>query len=595
MKKISLLLLPVIGILFPITGFSRTKAFPSAEGYGKYVTGGRGGVIIAVTNLEDYDPAAGNPIEGSFRWVFTQGKDSTKNRFGQWEYSWKPLTVIFKVGGVIDLKADFSLNRSNVTIAGQTALGEGVCFKNYTLKFGGNENVIVRFLKSRPGDVTGTETSAARWENGKNFIFDHCSFSWGIEETTHFSSAENFTIQWCMISEGLYASVHKKGDRGYGTQWGGQYATYHHNLLAHNESRSPRINGANKNDVYALVDYRNNMNFNWGSESACYGGEWEVPGCIGYSHVNFVNSYNKPGPATSGSNFAAPTYQRSGVTACGYAGWYFSGNIMEGNPAKTNDNWLGVNFSRGNTNIYSDTEFIQSDGVLEDYESYTETAQEAYKSILAGVGAIYPKRDDIDARIIGEIKGEVAIKRSVYIQDDVTTPKKGVNSGIIDTPWNLKPEGAGDNWNPWTSYYSAIESSQAPVDSDGDGIPDAWESDNGLDPEDGNKVTKSGYTALEVYLNGLVGESILLEFDDTSVNKINTQSEVQISVFGDMLYLNTDRDITAIDIFDLQGKIVASNTGKDLSIMNLKALTPGVYMVKVRTATGESYGSKFVK
>ena len=590
--------------MLPMTTFSQTKAFPTAEGYGKYVTGGRGGVVVAVTNLDDYNPSTDSPIEGSFRWALTtQGKDSTKNRFGQWEYFFNPITVVFKVGGVIGLKADFSLNRNNVTIAGQTALGEGVCFKDYTLKFGGNENVIVRFLKSRPGDATGAETSAARWENGKNFIFDHCSFSWGIEETTHFSSAENFTVQWCIISEGLYSSVHKKGDRGYGTQWGGQYATYHHNLLAHNQSRSPRINGANKNDVYALVDYRNNMNFNWGSSGACYGGEWEVPGCYGgYAHTNFVNSYNKPGPGTASSlYFAAPSYQRaSPAVACGYGLWYFSGNIMEGNAEKTTDNWLGVNTGTvgGKDNIYSGTEFVQSDGVLEDYDSYTETAQEAYNSILTGVGAIYPKRDGIDARIIGEIKGEVEIKRSVYVQDDVTTPKRGVNTGIIDTPWNLKPEGAGDDWNPWASYYSVQEASLAPVDSDGDGIPDEWEIANGLnseDPKDGNKVTKSGYTALEVYLNGLVGETIPLEFDDTSINKINAGSELQVSVYGDMLYLTADLDISGIDVFDLQGRIIASNNGINLQSMSLKALSSGAYVVKVRTANGKLYSTKFVK
>jgi len=590
-------------IYLAVTGLhaenAAVKAFPTAQGYGRFATGGRGGIVVQVTNLSDYIPGTETPIPGSFRWAFTQGRDSTKNRFGVWTYFYKPMTVVFCVGGVIDLKADFTSNRGNVTIAGQTALGEGVCFKGYTLKFGGYDNYIVRYLKSRPGDVSGTETSAARLENGDNYIFDHCSFSWGIEETTHFSSGENFTIQWCLLSESLYNSIHKKGERGYAAQWGGQYATYHHNLLAHHSSRSPRINGANKNDVYALVDYRNNVNYNWGSSGACYGGEWEST-TSGYSHINFVNNYYKPGPATPSTlYFAAPSYQRDGVTAKGYAKWYFSGNVMEGKSAYLADNWLAVNTSAvgGKANIYADAEFYKTDGQLEDHAAYTETAEAAYAAVLSGVGATYPKRDGIDTRVIGEVAGTIPISRSTYTANEVSTPAKGTSSGIIDTPWNLKPADASGDWDAWASYYPTVDASQAPVDTDLDGLPDVWEIANALNPNDGSdgsRLTESGYTVLEVYLNGLVGETIPLVLKQApifmtpelrlyplpAINKLNISSTISV---------------TAYTIYDVAGKRLSSGLFNNDTAIDVAALSEGVYVLSLTTASNHVLWTKFLK
>ena len=575
------------------------KAFPTAQGYGRFATGGRGGVVVRVTNLLDYNPATESPIPGSFRWAFTQGRDSTKNRFGVWTYFYKPMTVVFCVGGVIELKTDFSSNRGNVTIAGQTALGEGVCFKGYTLKFGGYDNYIIRFLKSRSGDVSGTETSAARLENGDNYIFDHCTFSWGIEETTHFSSGENFTIQWCLLSESLYNSIHKKGERGYAAQWGGQYSTYHHNLLAHHNSRSPRINGANKNDVYALVDYRNNVNYNWGSAGACYGGEWEST-AAGYSHVNFVNNYYKPGPATASSlYFAAPSYNRSGVTPQGYAKWYFTGNVMEGKPTYFADNWLGVNTSAvgGKSNIYAGFEFFVTDGVLEDHAAYTETAEAAYAAVLAGVGATYPKRDAIDARVIGEVAGTIPVTRATYTANDVTTPVKGTSAGIIDTPWNLKPADAGNDWDPWASYYPTVEASQAPIDTDLDGLPDAWEQANGLNPSDGsdyNRLTESGYTVLEVYLNGLVGETIPLVLKQNSVFLVPELRLYPLPA-TDKLNIVANTPITTYAVYDVSGKRLMAGLFNDKPVVDVAALSEGIYLLSLTTSSNQTLWTKFVK
>lgn len=575
------------------------KAFPTAQGYGRYATGGRGGIVVRVTNLLDYDPSTETPVEGSFRWAFTQGRDSTKNRFGVWTYYYKPMTLVFCVGGVIDLKADFSINRSDVTIAGQTALGEGICFKRYTMKFGGYDNHIIRFLKSRPGDEANAETSAARLENGYNFIFDHCSFSWGIEETTHFSSSYDFTIQWCLVSEGLYNSIHKKGERGYAAQWGGQYSTYHHNLLAHNNSRSPRINGANANDVYALVDYRNNVNYNWGSADACYGGEWEST-TSGYSHVNFVNNYYKPGPATPSTlYFASPSYQRDNVTAKGYAKWYFSGNYMQGSSSITADNWLGVNTSSvgGKANIYADTVFYKTDGVIENHAAYTETAENAYLSVLEGVGAIYPKRDSIDVRIIGELAGTTAISRTAITVNDVATPAKGTTSGIIDTQLNLKPANAGEDWDAWSSYYSTVDASQAPVDTDLDGMPDSWETCNNLNPTDGtdyNLLTTSGYTVLEVYLNSLVGETIPLVLSTEAIDCMPSIT-VYPNPVNDQLNISSSQPIHAYTVFDLSGKQLITGSDDSVTSIDVSKLTSGMYLVMLKTTFDRRNWIKFVK
>ncbi len=510
-----ILFLLIIGIISFNT--NAQLAFPSAEGYGRYATGGRGdgktGRIVEVTNLDD-DPAT--PSAGSLRWALKQGLDTLYNSVLNIHYTVKrPLTVVFRVGGVINLKDELRVDRDNLTIAGQTAPGDGICIRGATVNFSGSTNVIVRYMRFRPGDELGEETSAFRIENGGNFIIDHCSFSWAIEETTHFSSNENTTVQWCIISESLYNSIHKKGERGYATQWGGEYASYHHNLLAHHNSRMPRINGSNKNDIEALVDYRNNVNYNWGSTGAFYGGEWEETNGQGFCHTNVVNNYFIPGPATlSTVVFARPSYKRNDTQVDGYAGWYFDGNIMEGYAEMTTDNWQGVDGSNvgGIDNIRSDVEFVKSDGVIEDYDNYTQTAEKAKESVFLQAGAIFPVRDTIDKRIIAEAKGEIAVVR--YIYTDTTgqaTPVKGVDSGIIDTQRNLVSEDAPEGTTAWDVY---TESTDAPVDLDHDGMDDAWEIANGLNPnnpDDRNKLVNSGYTCLEVYLNSLVGENIELD------------------------------------------------------------------------------------
>lgn len=292
----------LIGLLFTITDIAaQTLAFPTAEGFGKYASGGRGGKVVEVTNLNDSG-------EGSLRWALTDaGKEDA--------------TIVFRVSGVIDIgpnpqrKNERSIRAKlkNVTIAGQTAPGEGILLRGGKLNLGGSENVIIRNIRSRLGvnedpakDKKGNFIAggAIGIENARNIIIDHCCFGWSGEENMTMYDNHFTTVQWCIIHEGLYDAGHHKGVRGYGCQWGGSPATFHHNLLVNNDSRSPRINGASNpnGDKNVFLEYINNVNFNWGRKNSCYGGENEAG--EGSSHeCNFIGNYYKPGPAHPSDNY----------------------------------------------------------------------------------------------------------------------------------------------------------------------------------------------------------------------------------------------------------------------------------------------------
>lgn len=572
--------------------YSQVIAFPGAEGYGRFATGGRGdgmaNEVIEITTLED---DLDNPPEGSLRWAFQQATEERVDPI-LGTYTVKlPITIVFRVGGVINLEGELRVSRNNMTIAGQTAPGDGICIRGATVNFSGSQNLIIQYVRFRPGDELGLITSAFRIENGQNFIIDHCSMSWAIEETTHFSSNKNTTVQWCIISESLYKSYHPKGARGYGTQWGGEYASYHHNLLAHHNSRMPRINGSNPNDIESLVDYRNNVNYNWGSAGAFYGGEWEGTNGQGFCHTNVVNNYFKPGPATGNTViFARPSYNREEVPVDGYAGWYFSGNVMEGYPALTADNWQGVDGSEvgGIENIRSDEEFVQSDGLLEQYGNYTESAAEAYQSVLSNAGATLPERDSIDARVVAEAAGEIPVIRYEYLAGDtLETPVSGTGSGIIDTPVNLVPESLRDEVTAWDVYET---STNAPVDTDHDGMPDDWEIAAGLDPmdySDFRTITETGYSNLELYLHGLVLTSTTgVEEGISGFKAFPNPSSGQLTIVS-------DQKIVRIDVVSLSGQLMRSaKSDGGINSINVEGLPAGLYVLKATTQDKRSLSKK---
>jgi len=447
-----------------MAALAQLPAFPGAEGFGKNASGGRGGRVVAVTNLDDSG-------EGSFRDALTKFPD-------------EPLTIVFTVGGTIQLKDKVQIKRSNLTIAGQTAPGDGICFTGHSIILNGasskgnHGNIIIRFIRSRPAGTLRTGLYGFDMENCHDVIIDHCSFSWANEEVAAMYDTKNTTVQWCIISEGLYEAGHQKGHRSYGGVWGGQYASYHHNLFAHLNSRAIRFNGARAHDTAAVVDYRNNVIYNWGNANACYGGEVNIEG--GVSQVNIVGNYYKPGPATSSElKFVRPSYQAE--KAKGIGQWYLQGNVMQGNKALTKNNAQGVDREElpGQASILSAKPFAIANPLP------AQTAAVAFGAVMAGAGAIMPVRDATDTRVVNETR---------------TGTATGIGSfgkpGIIDSPKTF-----GD--------MPVYNNGKALPDTDGDGIPDAWEKANGLNPNDaadGNKRHASGYTMLEMYLNGIVKE-----------------------------------------------------------------------------------------
>lgn len=458
-KKVILILLFSVSVQKIV---SQQIAFPGAEGFGKYATGGRGGQVVAVTNLNDSG-------EGSFRWALEQ-------------YPGEPLTVVFAVSGIIELESKIQIKRSNLTIAGQTAPGDGICLKNQSFILNGafskgnHGNIIIRFIRSRPGGTLKTGLYGFDMENCHDVIVDHCSFSWANEECAAMYDTKNTTVQWCIVSEGLYEAGHMKGHRSYGGVWGGQYASYHHNLLAHLNSRAIRFNGARAHDTFALIDYRNNIIYNWGNANAAYGGEVNIAG--GVSQVNIVNNYYKPGPATAAElKFVNASYQKE--VSKGTGEWFVDGNIMEGDKALTKKNKNGVDLQAQGypSGAISEKAFAVNIALP------VEAAKESYEKVLRYAGAIFPKRDATDERVVNETRTGSAIGKGAFGKP-----------GIIDSPLAV---------GGWAEYKSAT----APVDTDKDGMPDAWETKKGLNPNDAsdrNKTDASGYTMLEIYLNELV-------------------------------------------------------------------------------------------
>ena len=493
---------------------NKLLAFPTARGFGKYVSGGRGCKVVEVTNLED-DPK--NPSEGSLRWALTvAGKENA--------------TIVFRVSGVIKIQPnaqkvrDLRANLKNVTIAGQTAPGEGILIRGGKMNFGGSDNLIIRNLRFRIGDIDEADLAKptdSRFikgagfglENAKNVIIDHCCFGWSGEENMTMYDNHFTTVQWCIVHEGLYDAGHQKGNRSYANQWGGSPATYHHNLLAHNYNRSSRLNGASSTteDRNVFMEYFNNVNYNWGKKNSCYGGENEA-GTYSSHECNFVGNYYKPGPSTpSGSYFMELSAARSGKTLNpNPSRWYFADNVMEGSSSATNDNWSAIHNNtsytvagmKSETLVYPSVEVTRLDKCkFDDYDLYrtpTESAEEAYEHVLAKAGTI--NRDQTEQRVVNEVRNKQA-------QYKGTTLNK---AGFIDSP---------DDAEGWPTYASATPV----VDNDHDGMADDWELAHGFNPadaEDGKLVVSAeGYTALEVYLNSLMGEKI--DFTPTAIRTVN--------------------------------------------------------------------------
>lgn len=548
----------------------QVPAFPGAEGHGRYVTGGRGGTVKHVTNLNDSGT-------GSLRAAVN---GSTKK------------IVVFDVAGTIELKSDLKIG-ANTTILGQTAPGPGITVRYYTTQPNGN-NIVIRFMRFRRGEEVDVNDGAdAIWTRNKTgLMLDHCSLSWSIDEVASFYDNNNFTLQWCTICESLNNAGHEKGAHGYGGIWGGKLASFHHNLLAHLNNRGPRFNGARyewtgytSNSRYSEfkwanpiqaenVDFRNCVQYN--AEGSCYGGP-------GGGFINMVNNYFKQGPSGVGNyNRLTTVSVASEGNSTGHDNifgmtslYYINGNTVESKSgSKTNNrDWNGVTYDSGihskggyiysedPNNFYGETVEhttvdgkscvrIRLDNPAPTGDVTTHSADNAYSKVLDYCGASL-WRDAEDTRYVEEARTATAkYKGSV-------TGKYGRIDKVSDI-----------------GGYTPLESTSRPAgyDTDQDGIPDEWEIEYGLDPKKNDAALytldpQKWYTNIEVYANSLV-EHIVKAQNEDALEAVDEYFPELISKSGIEEIGVSRSEITAIEYYNLNGQRIAE-PGQGVSIRRM--------------------------
>lgn len=568
--------------LMSAAALAQAPAFPGAEGHGRYVTGGRGGRVVHVTNLNDSGT-------GSFREAVKSG-----NRI-----------IVFDVAGVIALKSDLKF-ADNITILGQTAPSPGITLRYYTVQPGNNN--IIRFLRIRRGQEKNINDGAdATWQRNKTgIIFDHCSFSWSIDEVASFYDNNNFTMQWCTVAESLTNPGHSKGAHGYGGIWGGKLASFHHNFVGHLMNRGPRFNGARygwtgytsnkdydtyqwKNTVQAEnVDFRNCVMYN--AQGTCYGGP-------GGGQINIVNNYYKAGPSHSLSSttqngikvdvsngkergnqerITLITVSTSSNSDKDHPEFYemTSRYFINGNTTETtkesvtkNKDWKGVSYDKGTytyngeiysadkKNLYGDAVEhktingvscvkIKMDAPAPTGEVTTHSAAESFSKVLSYSGAsLY--RDEIDARYMEEAKTGTAKYKGSITQ----------SPGIIDKVSDV---------NGYTEANFGTATRPADFDTDKDGIPDAWEIANGLDPNDvADALTysldsKEYYTNLEVYANSLV-EDIMKQGNADAENKVDEYYPAWKNPTGiSQVHTSNPGELAEVKYYSLNGTLLSA-------------------------------------
>lgn len=438
-------------------------AFPGAEGYGKYSTGGRGGQVYIVTTLADDGP-------GSLR-AAINGKG--------------PRMIVFALSGTIHLESPLRI-KENTTIAGQSAPGDGICLADHPVSLAG-DNIIIRYLRFRMGDRFQSQKGKVDGSGGddafggmrrKHIIIDHCSASWSTDEVFSVYAGDSTTLQWNIISEPLNYSYHfETGDKdwehhGYGGIWGGLHLSAHHNLFAHCTNRTPRFNGIRQTKT-EFVDYRNNVIYNWGGNNI-YAGEG--------GDYNVIANYYKYGPNTSKNARYRMVNPGKRDPDIGFGKWHVSENYMDDAKDISRNNWLGIEIGNGGTEQDKKSTIIDKPHPAEAMP--TETATAAYESVLRHAGASY-RRDTLDERIVNDVRNRTG--RFIDVQGGF-------------------PHGTA--YEQTMNAWPALRAATAPADADRDGIPDSWEKEKGLDPADPADAVKttlhSFYTNIEMYLNSLL-------------------------------------------------------------------------------------------
>lgn len=585
---------------------AQTPAFPGAEGFGRYATGGRGGTVYYVNNLTDVNSGNATTREGSLRWCLNQ--NGTK-------------TILFKVSGTIMLASNLSISKGNVSILGQSAPGDGVCIGGFPVSISAN-NVVIRYLRFRMGQEFITSADGADVLGSReysNFIVDHCSMSWSTDECVSLYGNTNTTLQWCIITESLRLAKHSKGPHGYGGIWGGKNASFHHNLMAHNDSRTPRFGPATNTMGVDTTDMRNCVIYNWAGVG-CYGAE--------AMKVNIVNNYYKPGPATGSTRARICAIdKKTGLpTSDGFYAinnvwgkFYIDGNVVDASTSTsssdktlctnaTADNWTYGVYNQINS-AYSIT--APEKAALKMTTPFptsvvtTHTAQKAYEKVLAYVGCSL-HRDSHDTRIINETSSGTAAYKGLSIYNglgSVTYPAGTVigtetltvattidwkstsypKKGLIDSEKDIKPTGAAADWTAWP----VLASGNSITDTNIDGIPDGWLESNypGKTATDKNI---EGYTYLEVYQNDIVKTITEEQLKDGITSGIDTPEELESKVIA---YKNTDNNsiivqaaniIKRVTIYSITGlKLTSVDSYSTVAQVHFSNFDRGAYIVQV--------------
>jgi len=508
----------VILLLFSFITFSARSqqlAFPTAEGSGRFATGGRGGTIYEVTNLS-------NSGTGSIADAMSVG-----NR-----------TIIFRVSGTIELGDVILKPKSNTTIAGQTAPGDGICIKGrFQIDA---SNVIIRYLRVRvDAGAKNSSGDAIDISSGSNIMIDHVTASYSRDEGISCQETSNkVTVQWCLISEALTFESHSYGSLVRGDY--GDEKTYHHNLYAHNMSRLPRpgnYTDITKDPEGLHFDFRNNVVYNWQNKPGYNDDVTTV------SRYNFIGNAYIKGP-NSGSY---PIFTEK----CQVCYGYFENNSSEG--IVPSDPWSLVKLNNHTT---EQAAAYKSRSYLIPMEPVTTTSPEQAKiDVLFSAGASYPKRDIIDIRIVNDVKNKTG--------------------GLIASTANQKEGG-----------WPALASLPAPADDDHDGMPNEWETANNLNPNDAidrNIIGNNGYTMIEVYLNSLVDStSTALKNLNANFESFNVFPNPFINKIEIKLNENLSDDVS-VKLYNSTGKLILQiiPTTEQFE-MNAELLQKGIYLVYIQ-------------
>ncbi|WP_201977967.1 T9SS type A sorting domain-containing protein [Hymenobacter rubidus] len=546
----------LLGLAAPALA-QRLPSFPGAEGAGRYVTGGRGTASVPTTVFEVTSLADTN-TPGTLRYAL--GATATAR------------TIVFRVCGTIHLTSKLNISRPNTTIAGQTAPGDGICLADYPVAVS-TDNVVVRFMRFRMGDknqklvdASGNPLNGSGGDdsfgglNHSRIIIDHCTMSWSDDEAFTFYGAttDSMTLQWNLISEPLNYSYHfETGDtdyerHGYGGIWGGRYASFHHNLFAHCNSRTPRWNGARYGVPIGSenCDFRNNVVYNWGINNT-YGGEG--------GNYNMVNNYYKWGPNSSSHTRILNPSKQTTAPILPYPQVYLTGNYLDGSSTITAHNWKGVVMGGG---VAADTVQSKVNTPFSFLPITTQTATDAYSSVLQYAGCVLPARDLLDQRIISDVQNRTG--------------------GFIDVQGGF-PHGTA--YALTTGAWPVLTCGPAPADTDHDGMTDAYETAHGLnlnDPTDRYAIGAGGYTNLENYLNGLAATVVLATSNPAQA--LARTLEAFPNPTTDQLTLSYPAASVGatFQVLDALGRVVlagAAPVGSTQASFSLQALPAGLYEV----------------